>query len=258
MFKVNCLMIMLSLALSSVLFCDVSDKDGATILEIDSAVSSENMGNTTEVDEFEKYKRFLKMKSLKASLVKKETKGIDSSHLLADQKNSFIYGCDIGITMTTMEGSNLDDVHRGSGLTAGVFVDIPVLDDFYFSPGISLVNKNIGVGDTYISLSYIEIPMVIKYEMKRDRFLMSLKAGGYVGMAYRRDAVDVSSYYWESDDMSGLIEEIDLGVNLGISIRANDKYFGEIGYERSLVSVWKNEAVYNSSFFIKAGQVLRF
>src|SRR5687768_4209669 len=91
------------------------------------------------------------------------------------------FGVKAGANLATLTGDDVEDVKSKIGFNAGVFAEIPVSEQFSVKPELvySLQGaKSDGDGDAKINLSYINLPILAKYNISEGFFA---EAGPQIG-----------------------------------------------------------------------------
>jgi len=100
-------------------------------------------------------------------------------------------GQTIGMNLSNMSvnaSGNIVDAENSTGINFGVVLDIPVIGNFTFRPGILFSGKGsmYKKDSTDISLSpvYIEVPAIAVYTFGSHIFKISLFAGPYIAFGF--------------------------------------------------------------------------
>lgn len=139
-----------------------------------------------------------------------------------------------GLNMSSMTG-DISGIENKTGYNIGLILDVPVSQNLFLQPGISLTNKgyNIQNSDLKCNATYLEVPVMLSYSIPvaHDSDLR-LNAGSY--MAYGIDGKDEPDGIDTFTD--GNYKKFDCGLGIGAGMNISKFYIG-FNYEFGLVNV---------------------
>lgn len=177
----------------------------------------------------------------------------------------------IGVASAITSGGADAKLHFVGKIGAGI--EIPLGSDFSLMPSLEGAwkggkykwNKKGYEGEENISITYIQIPVLMAYRLNlSDRWNMAIKAGPY--FAYAVSGTDKQSFTYngnkytgslnifDSDDMEGkTAKRYDVGIDIGVDFEYHRFVIG-LEYELGFVSMAPNDgSLKNQAFYITAG-----
>jgi hypothetical protein len=155
------------------------------------------------------------------------------------------YGVRIGAAFSTVNSDDpyLDGGSMRTGLNVGAAIGLQVapLTPIYFETGLSYVEKG-GTGHvdgakfTY-SLNYLEMPLVLKYQVFVDNMLsIQPFLGGYLAVGIDGKIKDFGNRHAFSSFGDEGFKRFDGGIRVGCGLQFNYLY-AEVGYDFGLANI---------------------
>lgn len=151
-----------------------------------------------------------------------------------DKRSSYKlkYGIKGGINIANVDESPTPKVDTKNliGITGGVFITIPIDSNFSIQPellysqmGATVSASALYGGDQKLVLSYIDLPILAKYDLSKSIGLYAGPQIGYLNSAVIKSANSLSFY--PNNDFSSHVKKIDVRAIIGV-----DVYFSEVMY----------------------------
>ena len=176
-----------------------------------------------------------------------------------DEENVY-YGVRIGLTAANLSGDNIvvKDLNSKVGMTlAGVIgLRLSHTAPVFLESGLYYTERGAKKGKHKVNLSYLEVPVLIKYGIKASDDIAILPyIGPYfaLGIAgktkYNDDGVKKSFSSFDE------FKRADVGFKLGCGVEYNKLYL-EAGYQIGVTNIAKNDdefSAHNRAFFMNFG-----
>lgn len=169
-----------------------------------------------------------------------------------------VFGARLGLNMANISGENVDNNNMKLGLNAGAMMQYPIAENILFQPELLYTMKGVNVdaaNDPYWSLSYIEIPMLVKYNVNMPTMKIQPFLGPNLGMLMS------AKYGWDDDDMDikDDMESIELGLNLGADVIFMKSFMAGLRYNMGLTNIVKDaeddDTVKNTAIMLNFGYI---
>ncbi len=164
------------------------------------------------------------------------------------------FGAKAGLNLASLTGDDVD-VKSKIGFNAGLFAEIPVSEQFSVKPELvySLQGaKSDGEGDSKLNLSYLNIPILAKYNISEGFFA---EAGPQIGFLTTAKA----KYDGGSVDIKDNFKSIDFSLGLGLGYELSETYGLNLRYNLGLSSIADDDdakvknSVFQLGIFYKFG-----
>lgn len=161
------------------------------------------------------------------------------------------FGAKVGgnVSSLNVSGGEIGDVgvlrfNSIVGVQAGVFAEIKVAGKFAVQPEVLFSTEGSEFGiegtDAKINLSYVNVPVMVKYYASEK---ISLQAGPQLGFLV--DAKGKSG--GESEDIKDSFKSINFGVNFGLGYDINEKVLVDFRYNLGLSNIGEDDFFGNDS-----------
>ncbi len=187
-----------------------------------------------------------------------------SSESVSFSESSLYYGIRLGIDFADFSGSGSNVYSPRTGMTLGGIVGMRFSEEtpiciesgLYYTQrgGIRNVGTNKSKTTERTSLSYLEIPVLIKYGfMINDELAILPLVGPYFSLGVGGKIMNRDENMSESS-YSDRYNRLDMGFKLGCGAEYNHLYV-ELGYQLGVANISKDEmnAVHGNAWFINIG-----
>lgn len=174
-------------------------------------------------------------------------------------ESKLYYGIRLGANFSTISGDETSDLKSKSGINLGGVIGLRVSDvnPLFLESGLYYTERGAkGDGKTKVSLTYLELPLLIKYGFQATDDIAILPfLGPYfsLGIAGKTKYFDGTSYTSESSFSHGF-NRPDMGFKLGCGAEWNMIY-AELGYQIGVANIADSDENTNhgNALFINIG-----
>jgi len=112
-----------------------------------------------------------------------------------------------------------------TGYLIGVYTNIRISEKFSLKPNIHFIQKGSSFDSVRLNLNYLELPVLFSYSITKT---IDIEIGPSLG--YKISATSVKD--GKKDEIHGVYDNIDYGMNLGVAFRLYKKFslFGQYYY----------------------------
>ena len=211
-----------------------------------------------EQNEFNKYKRFLKMKEEYGDIQKKEMVKVDEELGVKPAKKLNYVVPNLGLVLSDIIGKDKLAFDTKIGVELGFFASLRLSNNLYLCPGIELIGKGAKYLRSTVEINYLQFPILIQYRVINDDwFKLALQAGPYYGVAITRRQTLENGWDDYSSDLSEVVKSSDSGYMIGVSTLWGSFLF-EVNYSSSFGSIWNSQDWRNNTITIRGGQIYSF
>ena len=173
-------------------------------------------------------------------------------------ESTLYYGLRLGMNISTITGDYID-MNSRVGMNLGAVVGARVSDStpIFLESGLYFESKGAKDGKYSVGLSYLEIPILIKYGVQVSNDIALLP---YIGPYFSYGVG--GKYKYESDNIVlkdssyDYLKHFDMGFKIGCGAEYN-KLYAELGYAFGVVNIAKDnpadDAAHNGGFYINVG-----
>lgn len=169
-----------------------------------------------------------------------------------------VFGARLGLNMANISGDNVDDNNSRMGLNIGAMMQYPIAENIVFQPELLYTMKGVNYDaptDPFWSASYIEIPMLVKYNVN----MPTMKIQPYLGPAI---GLLMSAKYGNEDDDTDVkddMEGMEFGLNLGADVIFMKSFMAGLRYNMGLTNIVKDaeddDTVKNNVIMVNLGYI---
>lgn len=190
-----------------------------------------------------------------------------------------MYGARLGVNFANWGADDIEDNEAKIGFHLGGMMQRQMNENVIFQPELLYTMKGVKFSyeDEYyydgyyyeyevnqtVSMNYIEVPMLFKYNMQMSNFMLQPYIGPSVGLlmsAKIKTEVDMEGEEEsETTDIKDDCTSLELGAHLGVDAVLNEKYVFGLRYNYGLSNIWDGEGddVFNRGFMITAGMLFQ-
>ena len=190
-----------------------------------------------------------------------------------------MYGARLGVNFANWSADDIEDNEAKIGFHLGGMIQRQINENVIFQPELLYTMKGVkfSYDDEYyydgyyydyeveqtVSMNYIEVPMLFKYNMQMSSFMLQPYIGPSVGLlmsAKIKTEVDVEGEEdSETTDIKDDCTSLELGAHLGVDAVLNEKYVFGLRYNYGLSNIWDGEGddVFNRGFMLTAGMLFQ-
>ena len=169
-------------------------------------------------------------------------------------ESTVYYGVRLGLNVSTLTG-DIEDAKAKAGFNFGGVLGLRVSEStpIFLESGLYYTERGAnGEGDAKIGLTYLEIPILIKYGIAATDEIAILPYIGPAfsfGIAGKTKPGNISSFSSE-----GGFNRPDVGIKIGCGAEYNKLYL-ETGYQFGMANISDSEegTVHNGAFFVNFG-----
>ncbi len=169
-----------------------------------------------------------------------------------------VFGARLGLNMANISGENVDNNTMKLGLNAGAMMQYPIAENILFQPELLYTMKGANYDlptDPFWSASYIEIPMLVKYNVAMPTMKIQPYLGPSLGML-------MSAKYGNEDsdtDVKDDMESMEFGLNLGADVIFMKSFMAGLRYNMGLTNIVKDaeddDTVKNTGIMVNLGYI---
>ena len=169
-------------------------------------------------------------------------------------ESTMYYGVRLGLNVANLSGDHMDDWGAKAGFNFGGVLGIRVSDStpIFLESGLYYTERGAKDGSAKIGLTYLEIPILIKYGIAATDEIAVLPYIGPAfsfGIAGKEKPGSTSSFSKE-----GGFNRPDVGIKIGCGAEYNKLYL-EAGYQFGMANIARDDdaTVHGNAFFVNFG-----
>jgi hypothetical protein len=173
-----------------------------------------------------------------------------------------VFGARLGMNLANVSYKDIEDNNSKIGLHLGAMMQYPVNQNIIIQPELLYsmkgVSWDLSSGSNDWSFSYIEIPILAKYNYAMDAIKIQPYIGPSIGILLS------AKNNWEfggasgDTDMKDDLNTIDLGLDIGADVVFMQNFIAGLSYNMGLTNIAKDQPsgsdpVYNRVFMVNLG-----
>lgn len=166
------------------------------------------------------------------------------------------YGPKAGVNISSLRGDDADGLKSLVGFHFGGFVNLPIAESLQVQPEVLFSTGGAKEGDVKLNMSYISIPVMVKYATTSGFFG---EVGPQIGFLMSAKAKSGS----ESEDIKEYFKKTDFGAAIGLGYEHTSGFGGNVRYTLGLSNIGEAEGsdmktgIFAIGLFYKLGKTAK-
>jgi len=169
-----------------------------------------------------------------------------------------VFGARLGLNMANISQKDIEKNTSKMGLNIGGMMQYPIAENIVFQPELLYTMKGANFdynANPYWSFGYIEIPMLVKYNVNMPSMKIQPYLGPSLAMLMSAKSGNDDTDTDVKDDMEGM----EFGLNLGADVIFMKSYMAGLRYDMGLSNIMKDAPtdyeVYNRTIMVNVGYI---